>query len=44
MWDFAIELDQLGVIHLGAKTCLDGFQVGSMSIARNLDPIREPLR
>src|SRR6266446_5016140 len=44
MRNLAIQLNELGVIDIGAKTRLDGFQVSPMSIARNLNAIREPLR
>jgi hypothetical protein len=44
MWDFAIKLHELGVIDIGAKASLHGFEIGAEAIARNLHATRQPLR
>jgi hypothetical protein len=44
MGNFAIELDQLGIIDIGAKPGLNRFEIGAMPVASDLGAIRQPLR
>src|SRR5713101_2644076 len=44
MRDFAIKLHELGVINIRTESSLNGFQIGPMTIARDLDTVRKPFR
>jgi hypothetical protein len=42
--DFAIHLNELGIIDIGAESCLYGFKVGAMPIACDLHSACQPFR
>ena len=44
LWRRTVNLDQHGIVDIGAERAFDRLQIGLMTVARQLDAIGEPLR